>query len=141
MNDSNYSLKELISLFSQNDCLTVENTRKLALWALIVGVVLFGRRQRYVKHKKCESSHPLFVLGHWRSGTTSLQSSLVQSTGLTADMFFSTFGGVLEGRGNKARKILEFLCSPLGFRDPIHNRKFSWNMPTEEFHAIATSLH
>jgi len=98
------------------------------LWA--VQEILFGRKIRGTKIDQ----QPIFILGHWRSGTTLLHEYLVLDRRHTCPDTYSCFAAnhfVLTGW--LFPRLLWFLMPS---RRPMDNMKFGWYGPQEDEFAL-----
>ncbi|MGC8658734.1 MAG: sulfotransferase family protein [Desulfomonilaceae bacterium] len=133
-------LGSLIRLLAGNDFLV--NTRHLGRLAYLIGIGVFnsilGSCERFfdgAEIEKIELSHPpLFILGHWRSGTTHLHNLLsldneFSSPNVYQCLFPNHF--IYSQVGSVALKIL----AP--DTRPMDNVSFSSRAPHEEEFALA----
>lgn len=76
---------------------------------------------------------PLFILGHWRSGTTYLQNLLRQDPQFG---YFNLYGSVLPesflGTEKVLKPLLQKVASMAGARNHFHRIPFDWDFPGEE---------
>jgi hypothetical protein len=82
-------------------------------------------------------NHPLFILGHWRSGTTYLHNVLSLDPTLG---YFSTFHASLPGifLGNESR-IRSFVASSLPEKRPMDDVAMGPELPQEDEFALAAT--
>jgi omega-hydroxy-beta-dihydromenaquinone-9 sulfotransferase len=105
--------------------LTIVN---FVLW--LVEVVFFGRKIRRMKIEH----DPIFVVGHWRSGTTLLHELLVLDPRHTfADTYACFAPNHFLASGWLMRPCLQFL---LPSRRPMDNMAAGWDRPQEDEFAL-----
>ncbi len=96
--------------------------------------------QRWVYHEKCADKplveDPVFVIGHWRSGTTLVQELMTLDERYVCPNTFQCFApnGFL---------LAEWWLKPLTWpllprRRPMDNMRMSWNAPMEDEFALMT---
>jgi len=81
---------------------------------------------------------PIFIIGHWRSGTTHLQNIFCQDSALSYLSAFQAIapGFCLIGRG-AIRRLLAKAVEPHNPTRPMDNVSFSLDVPLEEEMALA----
>ncbi len=80
---------------------------------------------------------PVFILGHWRSGTTLLHNLMSQDPQMA---FVDTYQGIFPGMTFSGRKIFEwFMKSQMPETRPSDNVKLSPHFPQEEEFAVGHS--
>ena len=96
--------------------------------------IAYGRRVR----RTSIVPSPVFVLGHWRSGTTHLQNLICQDKNLAYLSAFHAIapGFCLIGRG-AVRRVLARAVEPRNRTRPMDNVSFSLDAPQEEELALA----
>lgn len=102
----------------------------LRLWEQVA----YGRR---LKGASIPPS-PIFILGHWRSGTTHLQNLICQDSALGYLTAFQAIapGFCLVGSGG-IRRVLSRIVNPRNRTRPMDNVAFSLDAPQEEELALA----
>ena len=97
----------------------------------------------FFRRKAIKSAHlleqPIFIVGHWRSGTTHLHN-LMASSGrfggvYTFDAFFPYFSLWIRNR----KSFLHNMLKRLSFNRPQDNMKWDINEPEEEEFAVANT--
>jgi len=112
----------------------------VSLLSLITGPLKVYEHLRYAETLKRTAIHPspIFIVGHWRTGTTHLQNLLCQNKDLS---FVSTFqamapGFCLTGSG-VFKQGLSWITKKLYPNRLIDNIPLSLDMPQEEEYCIA----
>lgn len=98
----------------------------------------FEFHERWIVEKQLKAvkpeKAPVFILGHWRSGTTLLHNMLSQDPQMA---FVDTYQGVFPGMTFSGRKIFEwFMNSQMPETRPSDNVKLSSHFPQEEEFAL-----
>lgn len=79
------------------------------------------------------NEHPVFVLGHWRSGTSFLQELLsLDERYATCTLFQCLFADCLLSTRRWLPPLIDGMASTLGIRYPIQDRPLSASLPAEE---------
>ncbi len=129
-------LGTLIKVFSQNKI--NPKRRGIVLKCFLISILvqpmiwlqklIYGFRLRRVKLK--EEKSPIFILGHWRSGTTHLQTLLAQDPELgTLDYYMNFMVNLcFLGRG----WLDKYLQKHMPEKRPMDNIKISSSAPQEE---------
>lgn len=118
----------------------VKNYINLLKWAFIgFLVVVFGKRKIKRQHHFDSNPKftPIFILGHWRSGTTYLQKALCAINGFN----FVSVADVTTSSGSKLisiifRFFISTLFSIIKIEDKFQRVRFTAQMPMEEMHAM-----
>ena len=92
--------------------------------------------KRIVAHKI--QKEPIFIIGHWRSGTTLLHQAISKDTGKSYLNFYqATFPGIFILTESLLKPILQKLVNMLAINIPYFNSiVFNWNFPCEEDTAL-----
>jgi len=117
----------------------------LAIMNLVSSPLRLVEKLRYGRALERTSIHPapVFVLGHWRSGTTHLQNLLSQDSRFGCLDGFQAIapGFCLVGRGI-IRQFLKRIVEPRNRTRPMDRVPFSLDTPQEEELALAnTTIH
>ena len=117
----------------------------ISLTSLLSSPLRLWERVAYARGVARTSIHPspIFILGHWRSGTTHLQNLICQDETLGYLSAFQAIapGFCLVGRG-AIRRLLARAVEPRNRTRPMDNVAFSLDVPQEEELALANlSLH
>ena len=89
----------------------------------------FKVKQQTIKHS------PIFIVGHWRSGTTYLHNLMIKNENLG---YLSSFQSFFPELFLSSGKLLEFVLKPLWIsKRPMDNMNYSPESPEEEEYALA----
>ena len=89
----------------------------------------FKVKQQKIKHP------PIFIIGHWRSGTTHLHNLMVKNENLG---YLSSFQSFFPELFLSSGKLLEFVFKPFWIsKRPMDNMNYSPKNPEEEEYALA----
>ena len=135
------SLTNLIRLLAQNNFNVTPRYMPRMLYALLMTTVLspFRLKEHIKYHKKILETplkkDPIFIIGHWRSGTTYLHNvlSLDPQFGYCTT-FHATLPGVFLGSEQTLKPILE---ASIPETRPMDNAAMGPDLPQEEEYAIA----
>lgn len=87
------------------------------------------------------SSPVVFVIGHYRSGTTALQHLLAQTPGWTTLTYFDAlFPEQFNGSRQRWQRPLQRLTTLCKARDPIQNRPWDWSYAAEDDVALCQNF-
>lgn len=135
-----YRLSNLFHLLRQNNFrIGVRYLPRFLYCATISGVMAPFRVQERKKfdekiHHTSISHHPLFILGHWRSGTTYLHNVLSLDKNLG---FFTTFQAYLPGVFLANEKLFKpLVASSIPKRRPMDNVPMHPDFPQEDQYAV-----
>jgi hypothetical protein len=129
------SLDHVHRLFS----FIVLNVLQTPFWLL--EIILYQKKvnRHVIKHP------PIFIIGHWRSGTTFLHQLLVQNKTVAYLNFYqAVFPKIFLITEKYFKPILQKIVSHRGLNIPYFNRiAFNWNFPCEEETALLSlnSIH
>jgi len=137
------SFRNWLRLLRENgdiDALFIPRILTVSIFTLLTSPLRIYEHLRYDEDLKRTEVHPspIFIVGHWRTGTTHLQNLLCQDTGLS---FVSTFqamapGFCLVGSG-VVKRMLGGIIKILYPTRLIDNIPLSLDSPQEEEYAIA----
>jgi hypothetical protein len=130
-------LVNFASVFSRNRPVDLQLLPNLSPWLVKLILLEPVRWLEYVRYHKQINTHqpqpPLFILGHWRSGTTYLQNLLRQDPQFG---YFNVFGSVLPeiflGTERVLKPFFQKVVSTLGVHNKFHRLPFDWDFPGEE---------
>lgn len=129
--------RRLRSLHSPPDADFADRVRSIRLLSPLMGLpcaiesALYGRRVRETRPRFA----PVFIIGHWRSGTTLLHNALSKDPQLGYITLFQSLapGSFLSGR----RTLQQLLRLRAPKTRPMDNVKIRMNYPSEEEFALA----
>lgn len=135
------SLTNLFRLFAQNNFSIAPKYLPRMLYAILMSTIISPFRiKEYVKYnKKIEATSltkdPIFIIGHWRSGTTYLHNilSLDPQFGFSTT-FHATLPGVFLG---SERTLKPILAASIPTKRPMDDVALGPDLPQEEEYAIA----
>lgn len=134
------SMHTLFRLLRQNNFSVGVRYLPRVIYSLLVSGIAFPfrwtERRRFdedVKNVEIEKP-PVFLLGHWRSGTTYLHNVLAEDSQFG---FFSTFDAYLPGMSLLGTDIFKSLvASSIPDRRPMDNVRMSVDFPQEDEYAV-----
>ncbi|HYE56280.1 MAG TPA: sulfotransferase, partial [Chitinophagaceae bacterium] len=85
---------------------------------------------------------PVFILGHYRSGTTYLQRIFMQDDRLGhMSIFQSVLPEVMLCFERLLTPVMQFFCNLFKVRNPFHRIPFTWDFPGEDDVGMIAMLH
>jgi len=135
------SLSNLIRLLAQNNFMITPRYLPRMMYATMMSAIIspFRIKEHIKYHKKILGTtlkkDPVFIIGHWRSGTTYLHNvlSLDQQFGFCTT-FHATLPGVFLSSEDELKPIL---AASIPTTRPMDNAAMGPDLPQEEEYAIA----
>jgi omega-hydroxy-beta-dihydromenaquinone-9 sulfotransferase len=135
------SLTNLFRLLSQNSFNTTPRYMPRLLYAILMSTIIspFRIKEHILYQKKIINTtlenDPVFIIGHWRSGTTYLHNMLSLDTQFGyCTTFHATLPGVFLGSEKTLKPIL---AASIPTTRPMDNAAMGPDLPQEEEYAIA----
>ncbi len=135
-----YNLINMVGLLAQNKFRIGIRYIPRFFYSLILGLLLspFRIKERILFDKKIKQTKiihdPIFIIGHWRSGTTYIHSFLSQDKSLG---FFSTFQAYLPGVFLGSEKLFKSIVeSSLPNKRPMDDVEMNADLPQEDQYAV-----
>jgi hypothetical protein len=132
-----------IILIFKNGFINYNKIIKLLLFLLLkLALIPLVSLESFLLNKKIKAHHmvhsPIFIIGHWRSGTTLLHQLISQDSNKAYLNFYqATFSGFFILTEKYLKPLLQRLATSLNIKIPYFNNiDFDWDFPCEEDTAL-----